>query len=352
VVADVVPLHDENRILVRHGLARLRQSPLPGLRALCQAAGLPDGTGVRSTDIGYRLAPRLNAAGRLGCARAVVDLLTTTRIEQAEELARGLEEKNQERQRLERDMIQQARRQAEDGGLTAHPALVLAHPGWHAGVIGIVAGRMADLYGRPALVISLPPTERRGQELAMGSGRSIPGFALHEALAACTDLLAAHGGHSMAAGFRLLPDNVTAFRQRLCAFCDRHFPNGTPAPSLVLDAEIPLSVLTLGLMQDVDRLEPYGADNRRPVFLAGPLELLDGVRKVGQTQRHLSFRVRQQGITLRAIAFGMADRTEELLAGNGQCFLAFTPQVNEWMGKRTVELEVVDFQAGGQVRLS
>lgn len=196
------------------------------------------------------------------------------------------------------------------------------------------------MYGRPALMIALPNPIRRNREregeipdLALGSGRSIPGFALNEALHACEDLLVGHGGHPMAAGFRLQPSRIAAFRDRFCEFTARHFPGGPPKPSLVLDAETPLSTLTLGLLNELDRLEPYGAENRRPLFLVGPLEVQGEPRKVGQGERHLSFRVRQGNTTLKAIAFGLGERSEELMSAGGKCFLACTPKLNEWMGR-------------------
>ncbi len=173
VVADVVPLHDENRILVRHGLKQLRQTSLPGLQALCAAAGLERGE-IRASDVGFRLAPRLNAAGRLGCARLVVDLLTTPQPEKALDLARYLEDQNSQRQTLERRMVHEARERIETEGRQDDPALVLARPGWHAGVIGIVAGRLAELYGKPALMIALPDPDRppRGIPCSPAWGRA------------------------------------------------------------------------------------------------------------------------------------------------------------------------------------
>jgi single-stranded-DNA-specific exonuclease len=353
VVADVVPLLDENRILVRHGLNRLRQATVPGLAALCEAAGLTAGNALRASDVGFKIAPRLNAAGRLGCARLVVDLLTTPRREQAVDLARYLEDQNAKRQALERRMVAEARELIQSDGHHRHPALVLALPGWHAGVIGIVAGRLVELYGRPALMIAIPSEGADGEAAAVGvgSGRSVPGFPLHEALRSCTDLLEGHGGHAMAAGFRVRPARIDAFRERFCDFTARHFPAGPPAPLLVLDAETPLSALTVGLVKDLDRLEPYGADNRPPLFLAGNLQVAGEPRKVGNGERHLSFRVKQNGTTLKAIAFGMADRVEELMSAGGACSLAFTPKINEWQGWRSVDLEVADFQAGAEARL-
>src|SRR5262249_39090271 len=259
IVADVVPLHDENRIFVRHGLARLRQQPPLGLKALLESAGLQAGAGLRASDIGYQLAPRLNAAGRLGCARLVVDLLTTTDDRRAGELARFLEGQNAERKTLERDMVRSARQMVEEGPLNGTPALVLASPHWHAGVIGIVASRLVDLYGRPVLMIALRPDpdapESEGGLIGQGSGRSVPGFALHEALGACGEHLLSHGGHKAAAGFRIRADRIDAFRRDFCDYAAKSFPAGPPARTLVLDAEVPLSALTTGLVKDLDRLE-------------------------------------------------------------------------------------------------
>jgi single-stranded-DNA-specific exonuclease len=356
IIADVVPLHDENRILVRRGLKQLRESQRPGIRALCSAAGLERNAEVRAGDVGYRLAPRLNAAGRLGCARLVVDLLTTTQPEQALSLARFLEEQNAKRQTLERNITTEARHKIEVEGHDNDPALVLASAEWHPGVIGIVAGRLVDLYGRPALLIALPSPERAAADndpapVGQGSGRSIPGLPLHEALCACNDLLVSHGGHHAAAGLRILPENVGAFRERFCAEVRKYFPEGPPAPKLTLDAEVPLSTLTLGLLDDLDRLEPYGAENRRPLFLAGGLEVVGDPRRVGNGERHLSFRVRQGGTSLKAIAFGMADRLEELLSADRRCCLAFTPKLNEYMGRRSIDLDVTDFQPGAEAKL-
>jgi single-stranded-DNA-specific exonuclease len=359
VVADVVPLLDENRILVRHGLHRLRQATMPGLKALCEAAGLEVGAALRASDVGFKIAPRLNAAGRLGCARLVVDLLTTPRREQAVDLARYLEDQNAKRQALERRMVAEARELIESDGRHGDAALVLANSGWHAGIIGIVAGRLVELYGRPALMIALPSANGNGEAeanahpgLGVGSGRSVAGFPLNEALQSCTDVLEGHGGHSMAAGFRVHPAKIDIFRERFCTFTTRHFPAGPPARVLTIDAETPFSTLTVGLVHDLDKLEPYGAENRRPVFLAGNLQVAGEPRKVGAGERHLSFRVKQNGTTLKAIAFGMADRVDELMSAGGACCLAFTPKINEWQGRRSIDLEVADFQAGAEARLS
>ncbi|HEY1379236.1 MAG TPA: single-stranded-DNA-specific exonuclease RecJ [Gemmataceae bacterium] len=341
LVADVVPLHDENRVYVRHGLKRLGAAPTVGLKALLEAAGL-GGKPVRAEDVGFKLAPRLNAAGRLGCARLVVELLTTPSPQRARDLATYLESQNQQRQQLERKMVARARELALDGPHRDDPALVLAAADWHPGVIGIVAGRLSEQLGRPVLLVALT-----GDGACPGSGRSIPGFALHEALAHCGEHLVSHGGHAAAAGFRVHPDRIDALREQFRDYAARHFPaGGPPAPTLVLDAEVPLSALTPGLLSQIDKLEPYGAQNPRPKFLAADLEVVGEPRRIGGGERHLTFRVRQGTTAVRCIAWGMAERLDELMSRERRCCLAATPKVNEWNGYRAVELEVADFQPG------
>jgi single-stranded-DNA-specific exonuclease len=347
LIADVVPLQDENRIFVKHGLNRLQTAPTVGLTALLESANLNSGAMLRAEDVAFKLAPRLNAAGRLGCARLVVELLTTTNAEKARDLAAYLDGQNKERQILERRIAREARELLDAGDWQAMPAIVLHHADWHPGVIGIVAGRLAEQFGRPALVIA------SRDDPASGSGRSIPGFALHEALQACTDELVSHGGHAAAAGFKVALNRIDALRAKFCEYAAAHFPQGVPPPPrLVLDAEVPLSALTFGLLHEIDRLEPYGAQNPRPRFLAGGLQITGEPRRIGGGERHLSFRVRQAGANLRAVAFGLGDRLEELTSAGGRCSLAFTPRINEWNGMRSIELDVCDFQAGEQARLT
>jgi single-stranded-DNA-specific exonuclease len=349
LVADVVPVHDENRIFVRHGLARLRQAPSPGLKALLDATRLRDKVQLCADDVSFKLAPRLNAVGRLGSARLVIELLTTTSAARAADLARFLEAQNVQRQQYERRILARAREMVAECDLNDTPALVLADPEWHPGIVGIVASRLVDLYARPVLLIALRQGE--GAAVGQGSGRSVPGFALHKALAVCTDQLISHGGHAAAAGFKIQPDLIDAFRERFCAHAGRYFASGPPAPRLVIDAEVPLSALTTGLTRDLDLLEPYGTDNRRPLFLAAGLQVVGVPKRVGGGERHLSFQVRQQGRALRAIAFDFADRSEELMSAGGACCLVFTPRLNEWQGYTRVDLDVVDFQPGPQARL-
>lgn len=344
-VADVVPLFEENRIFVRHGLSRLRSKPLLGLQALMRCAKLDTKLNVGAVDIGYSIAPRINAAGRLGTARLAVELLMTRNEQRADILADWLERQNQERQLIERRILQQAREQA--AGYLHLPALVLSSSEWHPGLLGIVASRLVDQYARPVLMISLWDGQPHGQ----GSGRSIPGFKLHEGLQACTTHLIGHGGHATAAGFRILPEAIDVFRDSFCAVVTQCFGSQLPPHRLTIDAEIPLSTLTTGLMEAIDHLEPYGAGNPPPVMLADRLQVVGEPRKCGGGERHLSFRIQQNGKTLKAIAFGMADRCDELMSQSGQCCLVFTPRWNEWQGYKSVEIEVKDFQPGGEAKL-
>jgi single-stranded-DNA-specific exonuclease len=344
-VADVVPLFEENRIFVRHGLARMRTKPMIGLQSLLKCAKLDTKVNLGAVDIGYSLAPRINAAGRLGTARLAVELLTTTSQDRAMVLADYLERQNKERQAMERHILSEARAQAAK--YVHAPAFVLASPEWHPGLLGIVASRLVDQYARPVLMIAL----REGQPHGQGSGRSVPGFKLHEALQACTADLVGHGGHAAAAGFRILPEAIDVFRENFCSAVARQFGTEPHPHRLTIDAEVPLSALTTGVMQAIEQLEPYGSGNPPPLLLADRLQIVGEPRKVGDGERHLSFRVKQNGKELRSIAFGMGDRRDELMSQGGQCCLAFTPRWNEWQGYKSVEIEVKDFQAGPAAKL-
>lgn len=338
-VADVVPLIGENRIFVRHGLARMRTSPSHGLKSLLRFCKLDNKKSLAAMDIGYSIAPRINAAGRLGTARLAVELLTTLSAERANTLADFLERQNHERQLLERRIMTEAKDMAST--YADAPALILASDSWHPGLLGIVASRLVDQFARPVLMIAL----RDGQH-GQGSGRSIPGFKLHEALQECTSDLVSHGGHAIAAGFRIVPDLIDGFRDRFIEVARKHFGPQTPAHRLVIDAEVPLANLTINLLLTMEQMEPFGAANPAPLLLADRLQIVGEPRKVGVGERHLSFKVNQAGKELRCIAFGLADRVEHLMSQGGQCSLVFTPRLNEWQGFRSVEMEVRDFQPG------
>ena len=276
-----------------------------------------------------------------------MQLLTTNSPSTAAELAKVLEGQNSERQVRERKYAHQARETVKRDH-AGEPSVVVSSPEWHPGVVGIVASRLVDYYGKPALVIAAVD----GEEVATGSGRSVPGFALHTALQACDELLEGHGGHAMAAGFKVRTDRIAAFRDRFNAYVANHFPGGAPKPRLLLDAEVPLGALTHGLLHDLDKLEPYGAGNPKPKFLAAGVRV-ENARLIGlgDVQKHLDFKVRQGGTVFRCVAWNMANRLAELQGGTGEVCIAFTPQVNDWNGYSRIELQIVDIKPGNVVAL-
>jgi single-stranded-DNA-specific exonuclease len=343
-VADVVPLLDENRVLVHHGLKRLRDQPSRGLASLLRFAKLDGKSSLAAMDIGFSLAPRINAAGRLGTAKMAVELLMTHSTERADIIAGELERHNADRQQMERQMLGEARRLAESSPLPS--AVILAKRDWHPGLLGIVASRLVDEFARPALMISL---QRDG--LAQGSGRSVAAFPLHEALQQCTEHLVSHGGHAVAAGFRLQQDRLDGFRDRFCEVARQQLGDVPARGELKIDAETPLSSLTMNVMQTLELMEPFGAGNPAPVMLADDLQIVGEPRVVGAGERHVSFRVRQQTKELKAIGFNFVDRLEELMSQGGRCCLAFTPRLNEWNGFKSTEMLVKDFQPGPRATL-
>jgi single-stranded-DNA-specific exonuclease len=349
LIADIVPLQDENRIFVRNGLQRILDKPSVGLSALIAAAQLGTEKPLTTDDVGFRLAPRLNAAGRLGCASLAVELLTTRNEEKAKKLAEYLEGQNRERQSVERKITGQAKEMMTSYDLAATAGIVLGSPDWHQGVVGIVASRMVETYARPALVVSI----KNDEHIAVGSGRSVPGFALHLALKACEEHLIGHGGHAAAAGFKLLPENLDAFSIAFNAYAVSQFPNGIPpAPRLTLDTEIPLSAISWGLLRDIDKLEPYGAQNPKPRFLAAGVKV-ENPRAIGSgdVKRHLDFKARQGAITFRCVGWNMADRLEELQSAGGDVCIAFTPRGHEWNDFHSIQLVIHDFKPGITVDL-
>ena len=253
-----------------------------------------------------------------------------------------IDQLNKDRQTVERRMFKQAKELVEaNEAWLAHPALVLPSTDWHGGVMGIVANRIAEHFTRPTIMLKV--NEAAGT--AHGSGRSFGGFDLHAALGACADILEGFGGHSFAAGVRLSRANVDAFREKLASVALDYFVEGVEEPPLEVDAEVSLADLTPRAVRELDRLGPYGAEHRRPVFAASRLELVEEPKKFGGGDRHLSLRVKQNNKVLRAVAFGRAEWAEEIIAaGDGPLSLCFQPQMNEFRGFETVELHLVDWK--------
>ena len=346
-VADVVPLVDENRVLVQYGLASLKERPGLGLAALMRLAELDKKQALEGEDLSFALAPRLNAAGRLGQAQLAVELLTTTNQDRATALAEYLNELNSSRQSLERSVYLAALKQAQEQfDLERDAALVLADHGWHAGVIGIVAGRLAEKFHRPVLVISLDPT---GVKPGVGSGRSVPGFDLHRALAACAEHLLSYGGHAAAAGLKVDERHVAILREAFCEYASGEITLADRTAELWIDAELPFSALTLDTMKQIEQLAPFGHANHRPLFWATGVNLLEPPKRMGSTGRHLSLKLAQNGVALRGVAFGGGDWSDELAQASACLDVVFRPVINSFRGRRTVELHVADWRVGAAV---
>jgi single-stranded-DNA-specific exonuclease len=293
-IADVVPLLDENRVLARLGLGAIRASARPGLRALLSRAGLADRP-LTDYDVGFILAPRLNAAGRVDHARTAARLLLTADPAEADRIAGQLEENNRERRRLETGVLDAATAAVEQAGLDRRRVIVAAGDGWPAGILGLVASRLADRYFRPAVVIGL----RDG--VGKGSGRSIPGFDLHASLAACAEHLLGFGGHRQAGGLSIAADRVPAFADAI-----NHHAANLPAEMFIpgLDVDVVVNPGEIGpdLIEFMRRLEPFGPGNRQPVFAGFGLEVVGCPRRVGNN--HLKFQLRSGDRVVPAIAWG------------------------------------------------
>ncbi len=306
-VADMVPLTGENRILVKQGLEGLRTVRNPGLRALLDVAGFAEGEEPSAHQVAFRIAPRMNAAGRMARASDVIDLFLTEDRHRARELAEQLHALNQERQQAEAAMVQSILEQCEREPVTPEQrALVFSGVNWHRGVAGIVASRIVERFHRPAVVLSEDPLTG----LAHGSGRSIPAFHLLEALESMADLLAQFGGHRQAAGVTLSAARVAEFRERLNAYARAKLSDEDLAPVLEIDARLNLDELNDRAVGEIFSLAPFGFGNPLPVFalldaeVAGP--------PVVMKDKHLRFRLRQQGRTLPVKAWNFAHRIDEL----------------------------------------
>ena len=333
-VADVMRLTDENRALVRQGLGLLAHTRRPGLRALLREAGMDPGAAPTTVTIGYGLAPRINAAGRMEQARVALDLLLTREEERGEQLAQALCRLNRERQAIELDIFEQCEAMLDVPMESA--CIVLAGEGWHQGVVGIVASRLAERYSCPAFMICLE--HGRGK----GSCRSYAGFNLFTALEKCADLLEGYGGHEMAAGFTILEENIPELSARLNGLVSA-YTGGRPMEAAIdVDAEIDsCALLTEGQVDALSGLEPFGTGNPKPVFLLRSAAVLSCCDVGGG--RHLKMKVRRDGAVLDAIIFSANTAACGVSAGE-RLDLVFTPQINEFRGNRSVQLQICDLR--------
>jgi single-stranded-DNA-specific exonuclease len=332
-IADIVPLTGENRILVSAGLERLNKTQRPGLVALKKVAQTPEKLGAY--EVGFQLAPRLNAAGRLETAEDALNLLLAKNLEEALPLAQNLDSRNRERQKIERGIVGEVSGvvRSKFNPLTDF-VIVEGQLLWHIGVVGIVASRVLQEFYRPTLIIGGENGEMRG------SGRSIAGFDLAAALRECDDLLLRHGGHAMAAGLSIAPDKIDLLRQRLNEIARRRLRPEDLQPPLRIDAEVGLDEINFDLLAELERLKPTGQGNPSVQFCARNLSHQRPLQRIGAEKRHVKMWVTDGLATHEAVWWNGGEKSLPV----GKFDLAFAPQVNEFNGNRTVQLKVLDWR--------
>jgi single-stranded-DNA-specific exonuclease len=331
-VADIVPLVEENRILVRAGLERMEQTSWPGLRALIDVSGLKPP--FNSGDIGFGIGPRLNASGRLASAEASLELLLTDHAPRATILAKMLDQQNRERREVEDDVATKAEAQLRNRFVPeSDAAIVVGGAGWHPGVVGIVASRIQRRHYRPTVVIGFD-----ADGVGKGSGRSIEGFSLISALGECAGLMEKFGGHEMAAGLTIRQDLFEEFRTRFGDAARAMLSPEKLVPRIQLDAEIPLGAVNFRLLEALASMQPFGTDNRQPVFFARRV-LCVGEPRV-MKERHYSINLRQGRSDARAVWWGAAETPLPPLPWD----VAFTVSRNEWNGSVTAQVEIKDLR--------
>ncbi len=338
-IADVAPLVDENRILVAHGLQAFRRAD-PGLAALAEVSGV-DLARLTVRDVAFGLAPRLNAAGRLGDADAALHLLLEDDPRRATGLARELDRQNRERQKLCQQTREEALSLVRDSFDPARDAaIVVAADRWHEGVVGIVAGRLAEEFHRPAVVIALLPDEDSGK----GSARSIEGLNLYEAMSCSRQRFLRFGGHEQAAGFSIPRHEIDPFRSELNEACHQQMRTRPLDPTLPIDGSLDLAMLTIELLRELERLAPFGCGNPRPRFLARGVRVAGQPRLMGREQQHFSFNASQNGVAHRAVVFNNTEWLREIDAGKREWDIVFAPTINEYRATPRVELKIEDMR--------
>jgi single-stranded-DNA-specific exonuclease len=339
-LADVVPLSDENRVVTHFGLRELTAARRPGLAALKEVAGLRGGS-VTAGQVAYRLAPRINAIGRLGKADLAVELLATSSYARALALARELDQANSVRQAIEQEIFEEALKMArEQAESSAGGALVLAGEGWHVGVVGIVASRLVERFGCPVVMIGLQGGEGRG------SARGTEDVHLFEALQGCAELLQAFGGHRAAAGLSLRRDRLEEFRRTFARIIEKQRAGSENARPLRLDAVVPPGAWSVEAVEELHQLEPHGPGNPEPIFMGENLAI-KSARLVGrEPPYHLKLLLLDGERTFDAIGFRQGDRLQQVLE---RMDVAYRPEVNAFEGTLGVQLRLVDFRLPGGV---
>ncbi len=340
-LADVVPLQGENRVIAKLGLEMLSRGPHKvGLRSLLDVCGLI-GKEIDSFHIGFVLAPRVNAAGRMSSPDIAARLLLASdeaMREEARELAQQLDTENIRRQQEEADIVAAARKRVEtDLEIGSRTVIVVAGEGWHRGVIGIVASKLVDAFHRPAIVISTDG------DVAHGSCRSIPSFNMLAALESCPEVMSKFGGHKQAAGLTMASDRVRELRARINDYADGCLQPDDLRPRIWIDGTLGFRSIDEQMASELTSLAPFGAGNPRPIFRTSGVEIVDGPRRI--KERHLKMAFRQDGRIMRGIAWRASER-EEFVAGHKTAIdLAFSLEQDTWEGERYLQLSIADFKA-------
>lgn len=336
-VADVAKLVGENRAIVSLGLKDLAKASNPGLRALIEVAGCGEGKGMTAYDLGFRIGPRINAAGRMDAAKAVVELFDTRDVDEARRLALHLDKRNEERKVVQQQIIDLAFAElSESTGSSSHVA-VIAGEGWHRGVIGIAASKIAERINRPCVVFSIEGA------VAHGSGRSIEPYHLLDGLTSCSDLFEKFGGHSHAAGITIKPERIDQFRQRLNAHASTCLSDEDLEHSITIDMELRAEEIGFHLAKELQRLEPYGAGNPRPVFLTKGLRALS--EPVVMKERHMKMRLAgANNRPLEAVWWNCIELGGQTPIVTGSIELAYTIETSVWNDEIKVQLNVADLR--------
>ena len=337
-IADVVPLIDENRVLTRFGLNRIKNTRFVGLNALIDAAGLRGDT-IDADHVGFVLGPRLNACGRMGHAAKAVHLLTAAEAGESSEIATFLTRENERRRRTERVIYEEAKQMAIDRGYDAPDcrAIVLGKEGWHPGVIGIVASRLVETFARPVVLLNYD----NGQ--AQGSARSVAGVSIHDAFEHCAPLLKTYGGHARAAGLKLETRHIDELRDQLVAFVNDRLSVDDLVSEISIDAQCSLDEVEVPIFEQIQRLAPFGSENPRPTLCLMNTVLDRPAQRIGRQGDHLKLILRQGQRLASAVAFRMGDWAGDLPAGLG-VDVAFEPKISTWQGRRRAEIHVKDLR--------
>ena len=334
--ADIVPMKDENRIIVDHGLKMLSSIKRPGLKVLLELAGLKHNVSVGQLVFG--IAPRINAAGRLGDANRAVECMVTNDEHRAKILAKKLDEENKRRQVIQQQVVDEAFHKVNsEADLKHENALVLADHGWHHGVVGIVASRVREEFHRPTVIISME------NGTGKGSARSVNGFDLYLALSECKEHLDGFGGHPMAAGLSVRSEKLDDFRNAFIEVANEWINEDQLEPTITLDSEISLKDITPRFMDFLDKLSPYGPGNMRPKFALMNCEVTGTPKVIGKTGEHIRFQIKQGMRSISAIGFGLADKYEMLITGK-PVDVACVVETNEWQGNVSTQLNVRDIR--------